>query len=250
MERQGQTRLDPAQGAREFAGTLLHAPAWAGLPLSRALIARALPARCLPARPPPTLSESQLRAGMQGALCGRRAGDPLRVFAHGALMWDQRMAAGAEATPARLRGFARRWCLRDIHDRGMPDAPGLAPGLEPMPDACCEGLLLTLSEAAALWPVWRQEMAPGFCRAAWVTVVPMPQGTPLRALAFVADPTHRLHAGALPEPAQARILARAVGPRGPNADALLWAQEALGAAGLEDALLDRLCGQVGRLLAG
>ncbi|WP_165943265.1 gamma-glutamylcyclotransferase [Roseicella aquatilis] len=217
--------------------------------LTRALIARRLPPRRSPARPPPTLPETLLRAGLRGALCGRAAGEPLRVFTYGSLMWQREVAPGAEAAPARLRGFARRWCLRDIHNRGVPEAPGLTLGLEAAPDACSEGMLLTLPDEAALWPVWQHEMPPGFYRAAWVTVVPLPQGRPVRALTFLADAAHPLHAGALPEAAQARILARAVGPQGPDADYLLSAQETLRAAGLEDALLDRLCGCVGRLLA-
>ena len=32
---------------------------------------------------------------------------------------------------ARLGGFARRWHLRDVHNRGVPEAPGLTLGLEP-----------------------------------------------------------------------------------------------------------------------
>ncbi|MDO9709464.1 gamma-glutamylcyclotransferase [Paracraurococcus lichenis] len=219
------------------------------MPLTRALIARRLPESRHPPQPPPTASEALLRAGLRGALCGHRAGDPLRVFAYGSLMWERAVAPGAEARPARLRGFARRWSLRDIHNRGVPEAPGLTLGLEPEPDACCDGLLLTLPDAAALWPVWQHEMRPGFYRAAWVTAVPRLQGVPARALTFVADAAHPLHAGALPEATQARILARAVGPSGPDADYLLSAQETLRGAGLEDALLDRLCGQVGRLLA-
>lgn len=218
------------------------------MPLTRALIARQLPDRRLPARPPPTVPEAVLRAGMRGALCGRGGGEPLRVFAYGALMWEREVTPGAAAEPARLRGFARRWSLRDVHNRGVPEAPGLSLALEPAPNACCEGLLLTLPEDAALWPVWRHEMRPGFYRGAWVTVVPRPQGRPVRALTFLADAAHKLHAGTMPEAAQARILAQAAGPQGPNADYLLRAQETLRAVGLTDAMLDRLCGQVGRLL--
>lgn len=220
------------------------------MPLTRALIAQHLPDRRLPARSPPTIPEPLLRAGLAGALCSRGAGDLPRVFAYGSLMWERAALPGAAAVPARLGGFARRWQLRDIHNRGVAEAPGLTLGLEPVPGGCCEGLLFTLPEDAALWPVWRHEMLPGFYRGEWVTVVPLPQGRPVRALTFIADAAHPLHAGPLPEPAQARLLARAVGPQGRNADYLLSAQETLRQAGLEDAQLDRLAGMVGRLLAG
>lgn len=249
MERQGPTRLDPAQGATNPPGTLPVTQPWAGIPLTRAQIARRLPEHRNPACPPRTVPETLLRASLAGALCSRGPGDLPRVFAYGALMWEGREVPGAEAAPARIGGFARRWQLRDIHDRGVPEAPGLTLGLEPAPGEHCEGLLLTLPEDAALWPVWRQQMLPGCYRAEWITVFPLPQGRPVRALTFIADAAHALHTGPLPETAQARILAAAVGPRGPNAAYLLSVQEGLRQAGLVDRQVDRLAGMVGRLLA-
>ena len=219
------------------------------MPLTRAQIAHRLPERRTSPRPPQTVPETLLRAGLAGALCSRAAGDPPRIFAYGSLMWERQVMPGAVAEPARIGGFARRWRLRDIHNRGVPGAPGLTLGLEPAPGECCEGLLFTLPNDAAIWPVWRHEMLPGFYRAEWVTVVPLPQGRPLRALTFIADAAHPLHTGPLPEPAQARVMAEAVGPQGPNADYLLSAQETLRQAGLEDLGIDRLAGMVGRLLA-
>lgn len=231
-------------------GTLPVSHRWAGMPLTRALIARRLPERRLSARPPATAPETLLRAGLQGALCARGTGEPPRIFAFGSLMWEPQVMPGAVAAPARLGGFARRWSLRDIHNRGVPEAPGLTLGLEPAPGECCEGLLFSLPDDAGIWPVWRQEMLPGFYRGEWVTVVPLPQGRPVRALTFIADAAHPLYAGPLPEPAQARILAEAVGPQGPDAEYLLSTQETLRQAGLEDRQVDRLAGMVGRLLAG
>lgn len=219
------------------------------MPLTRAQIAQRLPQRRLPAHPPLTVPEPLLRAGLAGALCARGIGDPPRIFAYGSLMWERETLPGVAAEPARLGGFARRWRLRDIHNRGVPEVPGLTLGLEPGPGDCCEGLLFTLADDAALWPVWRHEMLPGFYRAEWVTVVPLPQGRPVRALTFIADAAHPLHAGPLPEAAQARVMAEAVGPQGPNAEYLLSAQEMLRQAGLQDREIDRLAGMVGRLLA-
>jgi glutathione-specific gamma-glutamylcyclotransferase len=220
------------------------------MPLTRAQIAQRLPERRTSARPPQTVPENLLRASLAGALCSRGAGDPPRIFAYGSLMWERQVLPRAVAEPARIGGFARRWHLRDIHNRGVPEAPGLTLGLEPGPGECCDGLLFTLPDDAALWPVWRHEMLPGFYRAEWVTTVPLPQGRPVRALTFIADAAHALHTGRLPEAAQARVLAEAVGPQGPNAEYLLSAQEVLRQAGLEDRQVDRLAGMVGRLLAG
>lgn len=242
-------RLDPERTATGQAGT----DGWHGPPgdrpaLTREMIGRHLPTRRQPRHPPPTTPDGLLRAGMRGALCGRPEGEPLRVFAYGSLMWERQVIPDAAAAPARLRGFARRWSLWDIHNRGVPEAPGLILGLEPEPGACCEGLLFDLPGDAALWPVWQHEMLPGFYRAAWITAVPVPQGRPVRALTFVADAAHPLHAGPVPGVAQARILAGAVGPQGPNAEYLLSALETLRAEDLGDALLERLAAAVAKRL--
>jgi glutathione-specific gamma-glutamylcyclotransferase len=220
--------------------------------LTQALIASRLPARRTPRRPPPTVPEGLLRADMRSALAGRPAGAPIRVFTYGTLMWERDAVPGARAQPARLGGFARRWCLRDIHNRGTPEAPGLTLGLEAAPGAHCDGLLYTLpmeKEEEALWSVWRHEMPPGFYRHAWVAAAGVPDGPPLPVLTFVANLHHPLYAGAPPEAEQAAVLAEAVGPQGPDADYLLRAAETLRAHGLLDAPLDRLAEAVGARLA-
>jgi glutathione-specific gamma-glutamylcyclotransferase len=221
--------------------------------LSRALIASRLPPSRTPRRPPPTVSEALLRAGLRRALESRPAGGPIRVFAYGALMWERDAVPGGRVAPATLRGFVRRWCLRDIHNRGTPEAPALTLGLEPAdPEARCDGLLYTLpaeTEEEALWSAWRHEMTPGFYRHAWVAASGAAGGPTLPALTFVANPRHPLYAGALPEGEREAVLAAAVGPQGPAADYLLRTAETLRAHGLRDPLLDRLAEAVVARLA-
>jgi cation transport protein ChaC len=220
--------------------------------LTEALVAARTPGPRPPATPPRMLDDAALRATMGGALAARMAGEPLRLFSYGALMWERAKVPGAAARPAALPGFARAWCLRDIHNRGTPEAPGLTLGLVPRPDARCEGVLFTLApgnEEAALWSAWQQEMMPGFYRPEWVPVQPLPEGATVRAIVFVADEAHPLWAGEPPEEEQAAILARSAGAGGPGADYLRRAEAALRAEGMSDPLLTRLSRRVAARLS-
>ncbi|HZF77537.1 MAG TPA: gamma-glutamylcyclotransferase [Acetobacteraceae bacterium] len=222
--------------------------------LVASLLSPRLPPRREPGSPVPTMPEPVLRAAMRGALGGRRGSEPFRLFAYGGLMWTPELMPGATSQPARIRGFARAWCLHDIHMRGTPEAPGLTLGLVPTPDALCDGVLFTLPEAGleeALWPAWRQEMLPGFYTTAWVEAVPLPQGAPLRALTFVADASHDLWAGDLPQARKVEVLSAAVGPSGPGAEYLLRARDTLRAEGRPEPMLERLAEAIAaRLAAG
>jgi cation transport protein ChaC len=219
--------------------------------LSASLVAARLPPRRMPRTEPPALPDDALRATMTRCLAARPAGTPLRLFAYGALMWEGTALLGATARPGVLHGHAREFCLRDIHTRGTPEAPGLTTGLVPRPGSTCGGVVLDLPDNPdALWPGWRQEMRPGFYRAAWVEVAAVPGGQALSAIAFIADPSHRLWAGAMPEEAMAEVLAGAVGPMGPGAEYLRQADEMLEAIGLPDLTLSRLSAEVARRLGG
>ena len=73
----------------------------------------------------------------------------------------------------------------------------------------------------------------------------------MEALAYVSNPAHPQYRGGLSLEEQAEVIARAHGPRGPNADYLLNTVESLEALGLHDPDLVRLAGLVrGRLPGG
>jgi cation transport protein ChaC len=222
--------------------------------LTHALIAARLPSRRLPERPPARVPDGALREAMRAALAARPPGR-LWVFAYGALMWQRGSVPHDRASGGRLAGFARRYCLRDEHDRGTPDAPSLTLGVEAAPGEACGGVLFRVPEAEeeeALWEVWRREMAPGFYLARWVDVGgPAEEGAAgrRRALAFVADPGHPLHVGQPPEAEVADALARGAGPQGTAAAYLLDTAEALRREGMPDPLLERLAAAVAARLA-
>ncbi|MBD0273371.1 MAG: gamma-glutamylcyclotransferase [Acetobacteraceae bacterium] len=116
--------------------------------LTHALIAARLPPRRDPERPPPRVPDEALRGAMRAALAARPQGR-LWVFAYGALMWRRGSVPHDRATGRRLRGFARRYCLRDEHDRGTLGAPSLTLGIEPAPGEACGGVLFRLPETEA-----------------------------------------------------------------------------------------------------
>ncbi len=218
--------------------------------LTHDLIGTRLPARRDPEFPPTRVPDAPLRAGMEAALVARPPGR-LWVFAYGSLMWDRGAVPHDQALGGRLRGFARRYCLRDEHDRGTPEAPSLTLGIEPAPGDACGGVLFRLPDAGeedALWKVWRHEMPSAFYLAQWVDVAA--GEAERRALAFVADSAHDLYAGRVPEARVADVLARGVGPQGTAAAYLLDTAEALRREGMPDASLEGLLEAVAERLAG
>ena len=94
-------------------------------------------------------------------------------------------------------------------------------------------------------------MPPGFYIAQWVDIAAEADGQgERRALTFVADPSHGLHAGRVPEDEVADTLARGVGPQGTAAAYLLSTAEALRREGLPDRSLERLVEAVALRLGG
>ena len=224
--------------------------------LSHDLIARAVPPLA-PGQDVPKPDEVRLRAEMQVFLHGRDPSLGIWVFAYGALMWQFEEAGPDIVAPARLPGFARRYSVRDIQDRGTPSAPGLTLGLEPAPALACAGLLLHLPGPDVerhFWSVWKQEMGPGFYEPQWQEAVMHasrdPGGAHIRALTFVTRHDHPQNAGELPVGAVADILARCRGPNGAGAAYLLDAAETLRRNGMRDAMLESLEAEVARRLAG
>ncbi len=80
-------------------------------------------------------------------------------FAYGSLMWDPGFAF-AEAKPALLRGYHRRFCVDSTVYRGTPQRPGLVLGLDA--GGSCRGLAYRIAEGrreAAARYLDRRELA-------------------------------------------------------------------------------------------
>ncbi len=78
----------------------------------------------------------------------------LWVFGYGSLMWNPGFAH-VERVLARLRDYSRSFCMRSIHHRGTPEAPGLVLALDAHPGAACEGAAFRVPgpEAEAVRPI-------------------------------------------------------------------------------------------------
>ncbi|MFN3614426.1 MAG: gamma-glutamylcyclotransferase [Rubrimonas sp.] len=152
----------------------------------------------------------------------RRDDDDLWVFGYGSLMWKPGFAF-AERRMARLQGWRRSFCLRSITYRGTPEAPGLVLGLDRDPHGGCDGVAFRVAAHAAadvLSYLRARELVTYAYREALLPVR-LDDGAEVPALAYVVDPAHPQYAGGLPMDEQAAVIARAVGPMGPNRE-YLW----------------------------
>lgn len=167
------------------------------------------------------------------------------VFAYGSLMWDPGMPV-ARRLKARLDGYARSFCLSSVRHRGTPEAPGLVLGLEAAAGASCTGIAFQVPPEAwpqALADLRARELVTRAYREA-VLPLALEDGSRVEALAFVMQSGHPQHVTGLTPEAQAEIIARAHGGRGPNADYLFNTVAQLERMGMPDAQLAALAGLV------
>ncbi len=163
------------------------------------------------------------------------------VFAYGSLMWNPGFEA-LERRRARLDGYRRAFVLRSYRYRGTPEAPGLVLGLDWRPGATCEGVAYRVcptKDQEVRDYLHEREMALRSYIEVRLEITLEGAGT-VPALAYVLDRTHRQYAGGLELEAQAAIIARAVGPAGPNRDYLHNTVTHLIELGIDDPELVRL----------
>jgi cation transport protein ChaC len=172
------------------------------------------------------------------------------VFAYGSLIWRPGFAF-AERRLARLRGFRRSFCLRSVRYRGTPEAPGLVLGLDADPLGVCDGLAYRVAaeEAEAVRAYLRERELVTYAYREAEAPVELDDGRRATAVTYVVDPAHAQYAGGLTAQQQAAVIARAVGPMGPNAEYLENTVAGLAALGLVDPDLEALAERV-RALAG
>lgn len=158
------------------------------------------------------------------------------VFGYGSLIWRPGFTF-AERRLAILRGYRRAFCMTSIHYRGTPEAPGLVLALDADPDGHCAGIAYRVDaeeSAETLAYLRERELISGAYAEVRLTV-DIDDAGPVEALSYVSDRAHVQYCGGLSLEAQAEIIARAAGPRGPNAEYLLNTVESLEALGLHDA---------------
>ncbi|WP_312526994.1 gamma-glutamylcyclotransferase [Paracoccus sp. (in: a-proteobacteria)] len=172
------------------------------------------------------------------------------VFAYGSLMWDPGFPV-AECVTARIDGFVRRFCMQSVVYRGTQERPGLVLALDEDKGGHCTGLALRV--AAQDWPqtlhdMRQRELATNAYRED-VRGVLLADGRRVQAVTYVMRREHDQYVGDVSLAEQARIIASAVGGRGPNADYLFNTTHHLSQIGLEDLMLEDLARQVRQLLS-
>lgn len=172
----------------------------------------------------------------------------LWVFGYGSLLWNPGFAV-AERVRARLEGWRRGFCMRSIHYRGTPAAPGLVLALDR--GGVCEGMALRAepgTEAATLAYLQDRELM-GSAYVERSLPVALADGRHVTALTYVIDPDHDMYCGALTLADQARIIATAAGDRGANRDYLWNTAAHLAEVGIHDPDMDWLAAEVRRMTA-
>lgn len=173
------------------------------------------------------------------------------VFGYGSLIWHPGFAF-ADKRRATLRGWRRAFCMTSIFYRGTPEAPGLVLALHADPEGHCVGVAYRVAgpEAAATLAYLRERELVSYAYDEVEVPVELEGGGTVTALAYVSNPAHAQYRGGLDLEAQAEVIARARGPRGPNADYLINTVESLEALGLHDAELVRLADLVRSRIRG
>lgn len=172
----------------------------------------------------------------------------LWVFGYGSLLWDPGFDV-AEKARAVLRGYSRSFCMHSIHHRGSEDAPGLVLALDEAEAAQCTGLALRAApgtEAATLAYLRERELISSAYVERSVSLA-FDDGRRAEALAYVINRDHWQYCRDMPLEAQAQVIAKAVGGRGPNTEYLYKTVDLLDRLGIEDADLSWLRDRVREL---
>lgn len=173
---------------------------------------------------------------------------PLWVFGYGSLMWNPGFAY-EDRVLATLPGYARTFCMRSIHHRGTDANPGLVLALDRTAGAACRGLAFRVAagQAGSTLDYLRERELISSAYLEERHAVTLDHGTQVEAVAYVVDTSHVQYCGGLPLETQARIIARAVGGRGPNTEYLYNTVAHLGELGIADPDLEWLVARVRRL---
>lgn len=172
------------------------------------------------------------------------------VFAYGSLIWKPGFEP-AERRIARLDGFTRRFGLTSEYYRGTPEFPGLVLGLDRAPEQSCTGLALRVAahEERQVRDYLAERELVSY--AYFETLYPVTlicegagQGEKRAAICYVLDRSHQQYRGWMDPDDQAEIIARAVGPSGPNVEYLENTLAQLRANGIHDADLEAMAEKV------
>ena len=163
----------------------------------------------------------------------------LWIFGYGSLMWSPGFRPSEQAA-ALVRGYHRALCILSSRYRGTPERPGLVMGL--CRGGSCWGMAFRIPAAKvrrALAALWRREMLNNVYIPTMVSVA-IGRRRRVRALAFVADTTHRQFVRELDLHGRARLAAQGIGQRGRCVDYIRNTLEHMLELGVNDPHLQRV----------
>ncbi|QXT39274.1 gamma-glutamylcyclotransferase [Gymnodinialimonas ceratoperidinii] len=169
----------------------------------------------------------------------------LWVFGYGSLLWNPGFTV-AETRIARLHGWHRSFCMSSIHHRGTEKKPGLVLALDAVDGGYCDGLALRVApgtEDSTLAYLRERELISSAYVERRLQVSFREGDTQDDVLTYVINPGHVQYCQ-LPLDEQARIIAGAVGGRGPNDEYLYNTASHLSELGIGDADLEALVDMV------
>ena len=163
----------------------------------------------------------------------------LWIFGYGSLMWSPCFSYEAKAL-GRAHGYHRALCILSTRYRGTLRRPGLVMGL--CRGGSCWGMAFRISRAhvrRALARLWAREMTRRVYHPRLVAVQ-LRGGRTIRALAFVADPTHSAYVDELDLHGRAKLVAQGIGARGPCVDYIQNTLDHMHDVGVRDPHLERV----------
>lgn len=193
-------------------------------------------------------SAAALEETLERILAEHAPGADIHVFAYGSLMWNPALEHVGQAR-AKVHGWHRSFCLRNLFGRGQPGRPGLMLALDR--GGSCNGVLLRIAGHCAreeLAILWRREMTWGTYDARWVTACA--DGARVRAITFVANRRHERYVKALPVAEAAGLINSGEGSLGTCRAYFDATLAKLGELGIEDHRMEQLrravCARPGR----
>jgi cation transport protein ChaC len=171
-------------------------------------------------------------------MAARPKGD-LWIFGYGSLMWSPGFSYRQKAL-GRIHGYHRALCILSTRYRGTKRKPGLVMGL--CRGGSCWGMAFRVHAGRvrnALARLWLREM-PRRVYAPRLLDVRLASGRQVRALAFLADPTHPAYVRELDLHGRARLVAQGIGQRGLCVDYIRNTLDHMRALGVNDPHLERV----------
>ena len=155
------------------------------------------------------------------------------VFGYGSLIWRPDMPF-AEASPARLPGFSRRFWQGSHDHRGVPESPGRVVTLIPENSSVCEGVAYLIEAEVVETTFERLDHREKNGYERHHHTLHLTDGREVPGLVYLAPAGNFAFLGEAPLPDIARQIIASAGPSGRNIDYLLELAAALRHHGFED----------------